>query len=96
MSDAPNPQLTPAWTVQNQGGPNASVNANRLDLVASEGSGLGGGDAGSGVTPAASQAAVAASTASTVAGVDTDLNTLITAYNALVAALKTAGLMVSP
>jgi hypothetical protein len=93
MSDASNPQLTPGWTVQNQGGPNASVNNNRLDLVASEGSGLGGGDAGSVPTPAAHQAAVAASTASTAAGVDTDLNTLTTAHNALVAALQAAGLI---
>jgi hypothetical protein len=91
MSDATNPQLTPGWTVQNQGGPNAHSNDNRLDLVASEGSGLGGGDAGTGVTPAAHQAAVVDSVATTAAGAVVDLNVLAAAHNALVAALQAAG-----
>ena|ERR1035441_1544330 len=92
MSDAPNPQLVPGWTVQNQGA------AGPMLLVSSEGPGDGGGPASLVAVPATNVAAASAATAPST-GADTatlakltDVQALIVTVNAEIAALKAAGL----
>ena len=93
MSDAPNPQLVPGWTVQNQG-----ASGHDLLLVSSEGPGDGGGPASLVAVPAANVAAASAATAPASAA-DTatlaklsDVQALIVTVNAEIAALKAASL----